>query len=332
MLMSKFAAILGVYGKPADRFMATGYRDKTEDVLRRIAIAGKQGMVKGLEIIEGEEDDLNDRSKKAVKEALDNHGLALCAVNPNMWGELQWARGTLGSSDATIRRLAVDRVKKAMDLAAELGCRYVGLWPGQDGFDYLFESDYQKVYDWWVSGMQECADHNPQVNLGLEYKPYEPRTHSFISTTPKTLLLLRDIQRRNVGVTLDVGHALYAGENLGEAVALSQMQNELFHIHLNDNYADWDWDMNFASVHLFDFLEMLYWLKRTNYQGWYSIDIFAYRTNSADSVAESLHWLKALMDLVERAGQEKLDQLVAGGDPIAVSRFMRELVLRVKDG
>jgi xylose isomerase len=319
----KTAVILGVYGKPADRFMTGGYRNVAVGTLELIELAGKQGIVQGVEMIEGEEAQLNEGNREEVRRRLEEYGLTLCAVNPNLWGELQWARGTLGAADAFTRSKAIDRVKSAMDLAAEMGCDYVGLWPGQDGYDYPFEVDYQRIYDWWVEGVRACADHNPGVRLGLEYKPYEPRTHSFISTDAKTLLLLDDIDRANVGVTVDVGHSLYAHENLGEVVAVSQRKNRLFHIHLNDNYSDWDWDMNFGSVHLYEFLEMLYWLKRTHYQGWYSIDIFPYRTDGSDSVAESIHWLEWMNDWVEGAGLETLDELIVRGDPIATSRFLR---------
>jgi xylose isomerase len=135
--------------------------------------------------------------------------------------------------------------------------------------------------------------------------------------------MLHDIDRPNVGLTLDVGHAMYARENLGETVALSQRQSKLFHLHLNDNYSDWDWDLNFGSVHLFDFIEMIYWLKRTGYTGWYSIDIFAYRLDAASSINDSLSWLEKMLEFVEEAGIEKFDQLLALGDPIAVSEFFR---------
>ena len=327
---NKFAAILGVYGNPSDRFMAGGYKASVPDVIQKIKLAARQGIVRGVELIQGEDGDIHAGNKKAIMSALQEYELALCAVNPNLWGEPQWSKGTLGNSQPKIRQQAIDRIKEAIDLAAELGCNYVGLWPGQDGYDYLFEVDYLKMYDLWVQGVQELADHNPAIKLGLEYKPFEPRAHSMIDTCAKTLLLLGDIDRPNAGITVDVGHALYAHENLGEVVALTQRNGKLFHLHLNDNYADWDWDLNFASVHLFDFIEMLYWLKRTGYNGWYSIDIFAYRVEAEPSVNESLLWLKDLLDFVDDIGQETFESFLASCDPIQVSQFFRQRIFSRK--
>ena len=285
----KFAAILGVYGKPADRFMTVGYKEDAPGAVALIDLAGRQGLVEGIELGFGEADDLNVRTKADIKAALEHNGLTLCSVDPNLWGERRWGKGTLGAADAKIRLQALDHIRRAMDMAAELGCDFLNLWPGQDGFDYLLEVDYQQSFQCWVEGMQILADHNPQMRLGLEYKPFEPRTHSTISTYSKTLLITNAINRANVGITFDVGHSLYTKDNLGEVVAITQLQKKLFHLHINDNYSDWDWDMNFGSVHLYDFLEMFYWLKRTAFKGWAAVDIFAYRTPGAESVAENIH-------------------------------------------
>lgn len=326
MYAPKIAAILGVYGNPADRFMTCGYRDNSADAIERIAMVARTGIISGIEITAGRNDDLNPQNKKSIQTALEQHNLQLCAINPNLWGQPEWARGTLGAPDAQTRRQAIDHIRSTIDLASELKCDYVGIWPGQDGFDYIFEADYQKMYEWWVSGLQECADHNPQIRLGLEFKPFEPRARSFLSNYTKTLLLIRDVDRLNVGLTFDVGHSLYARDNLGEVVAISQRENKLFHIHLNDNYADWDWDLNFGSAHLFDFIEMLYWLKRTSYQGWLSMDLFPYRTGGAESVTESANWLIKLLELIDQVDLSQWNDLVAQSDPIAVSRFLRRLI------
>jgi sugar phosphate isomerase/epimerase len=324
----KFATILGIYGKPADRFMGVGYKASAPDLYERLKIAGQQDLIRGVELIEGQDDDVNRQNYKQVRQAVQDNGLVVCSLNPNLWGERQWGRGSLGSRKAAIRQQAIERVKAAMDLAAELDCPAVGIWPGQDGYDYVFEEDYEQMYDRWVSAVQECADYNPAIKLALEYKPYEPRTHSTIDTAPKTLLMINDIERPNVGMVLDVGHALVQHENLGDVVHLAQRRKKLFHLHLNDNYADWDWDMNFASVRLFEFIEMLYWLKRTGYDGWYSIDIFAYRTDGPASVYESLAWLEALLSFVEQNGPQTFTGLIEQNNPIATSQFFRRALFK----
>ena len=318
----KLSAILPNYNKPADRF--TSYGEESYSILEQIEICAKQGIAKGVEtlMLDGPTF-INNQNMKDVKSALEHNDLTLCSLIPYTFGG-EFIKGSLGSSDSNIRRKAIDLVKKCIDLAAQLDCPYVGQWPGQDGWDYHFEVDYQRMYTYWVEGMQELADYNPDMKLGLEPKPYEPRAYSFIDTTPKTMLLINDIDRENVGICLDIGHSMYGHENIGEMVALTGKR--LFHLHMNDNHNEADWDMPFGSVHFIGLVELLYWLKRTGFDGWHSVDIFPYRTDPRESVLESLKWIDAMYGLIEKAGQENLDKLIQKNDGIATLQFFRELI------
>ena len=329
MTRPNISVILPNYNTPRDRF--TTYPGTSKGAIDLIDIAGKQGAVGGIEMLATNGPlGLNDTNKKEIITALADNNLKMVAILPVTYGE-DFPTGSLGAPDAKTRQAAIDMMKHTLDLAAETGCPYVGQWPGQDGWDYYFEVDYQKIYEWWVKGMQELADYNPQIRLGLEAKPFEPRSYSFISNTPKTLMLCEDIGRANVGVCLDIGHSLFGHENLGEAVALCQLKNRrLFHLHMNDNYGDMDGDMYFGSVHLLTFVELFYWLQKTGYEYWHSVDIFPFRTDPAGTVLESVRWMELISGLVEKAGLEKLNSLVARGNPLEASRFFRELLLGSK--
>jgi xylose isomerase len=331
MADNKYAAILHNYNYPSDRFNPE-YANPAESqrVMDLIKIAGEQGLVKGLEMNMDESDPsvcvgINAQNWRDVRRGFDDYGLEIIGIAPNLWGGVDFVNGTLGAADAKVRAKALDLVKKTMDIAANVDCPYINIWPGQDGFDYYFQTDYLKLYDWWVEGMQAAADHNPEIKLGLEPKPFEPRSYSFINTVPKALMLIKDIDRENVGVNIDVGHLLYSHENLGEAVALIQNAgNKLFHLHLNDNYADADADMMFASVHLLAFVEMFYWLRKTNYSGWKSLDLFNYRTDPAETIAEGVRWMMALDKMVDGIGMAKLDEMITKGNPVENMAFFRK--------
>jgi xylose isomerase len=98
-------------------------------------------------------------------------------------------------------------------------------------------------------------------------------------------------------------------------------------MHMNDNYRAGDLDMIFGSVHTIEFIEMFYWLRRTGYNHFMSIDLFAYRTDPAQSVAEGVRWMRAFDTLIDRLGMEALGRLIADGDPVKTSAFLRETLL-----
>jgi xylose isomerase len=334
----KYSVILNNLNKPSDRFLTSGYGDPSSNlgVFELIDLAGEQGLVEGLELLMDDSGEggtwigIGPSNQKEIKAALDRNDLALCSIIPNLWGHHTLSKGTIGSTDPKVRQTCIDLCKRAMDIAAEVGCPYIGLWPGHDGFDYYFELDHQRMWSMWVEGVQEIADHNPAIKVGLEPKPDEPRAYSFISSVPKTLLLIEDIARNNVGVCLDIGHSLYGHENLGEVVALIQMRgNKLFHLHMNDNYNGFDLDMIFGSVHTIEFIELFYWLRRAGYSHFLSIDLFAYRTDPAKSVAEGVKWMQAFDKFVDQVGLDSLTSLIQNEDPLFTTAFFRKNLLGV---
>ena len=189
--------------------------------------------------------------------------------------------------------------------------------------------DYLKAYDWIIEGLIECAGHNPQVKISVEFKPKEPRTHILVGNTAKTLLLINEVNRPNVGINLDTGHANMGYETLAECVALmKRFGNRLFHLHLNDNYRLWDDDMIPGSVHTLEWLEFFWWLDRTGYDGWFSLDVFAYREKDKIAVArESIAWLEALSAAAERLPSDELEAVFQSGDAMAAQRILRRALL-----
>ncbi|MFC2037769.1 sugar phosphate isomerase/epimerase family protein [Chloroflexota bacterium] len=165
----------------------------------------------------------------------------------------------------------------------------------------------------------------PGVKLVIEYKPKEPRTHCFIGTVGKTLLLVEKVDKPNVGAMIDVGHALMAYENAAESAAMLQyFGQKLFYMHFNDNWRLWDDDMTVGSVHTVEMLELLYWLDRMDYEGWYALDIFPYREDGTRAATESIRWIKGLHGLLDKIGRDRIGEVVASGDAMEASAMIRE--------
>lgn len=322
----KYAAIAIVFGSCADRYVLQGYTPK-RDFDQMLEDARQVPGITGIEVIGGWH--INDENMHARVKQIADAGFQLAGVIPEIWANPKWGWGTFASTDPGIRRDAIDRVKVAMDLAASTGCNHVSPWFGHDGWDYIFQMDYLKAYDWIIEGLIECADHNPKVKISVEFKPKEPRTHILVSNTAKTLLLINAVNRPNVGINLDTGHANMGYETLAECVALmKRFGNKLFHLHLNDNYRLWDDDMIPGSVHTLEWLEFLWWLDKTGYDGWFSLDVFAFREKDKVAVArESIAWLEALSAATARLNSAELEAVLASGDAMAAQRLLRRALL-----
>jgi len=318
----RFSANINTFNACADRYVLSGYGERYgTDELIRMATQVKD--LSGVELVGLWH--VNDDNLEAIRKQVADAGLEVTCVTPDIWASGKWGWGSFAANDPKVRKAAIQEVKKSMQWARQLGCEVVDLWFGQDGYDYPLQADYLSAWDRLIEGTIECADAVPEVNLVIEYKPKEPRTHCFVSTVGKTLLLLEKVNRPNVGAMVDIGHALIAYENVAESAALLHyFGGKLMYMHFNDNWRLWDDDMTVGSVHTLEMLELLYWLDRVGYRGWYALDIFPYRENGIRAAEESIAWIKALVGLLDRIGREKVAGVIAEGDAMAASALVRE--------
>ncbi len=318
----RFSANINTFNSCADRYVLSGYgqRYSTEELIR---MATQVEDLSGVELVGLWH--VNDDNLEAIRRQVADAGLQVTCVTPDIWASGKWGWGSFASADPKIRTEAIREVKKSMQWARQLSCEVVDLWFGQDGYDYPFQADYPGAWDRLIEGTIECAEAVPEVNLVVEYKPKEPRTHCFVSTVGKTLLLLEKVGRANVGAMVDVGHALIAYENVAESAALLHyFGDKLMYMHFNDNWRLWDDDMTVGSVHTLEMLELLYWLDRVGYRGWYALDIFPYREDGVRAAGESIAWIKALAGLLEKIGREEIARVIAGGDAMEASALVRK--------
>lgn len=319
----KYSVILGNLGNTRDRF-CSGYKDNPS-TLDMLAQAVKIPHVGGIELV-GTWDITPDNAVE-MKQRFDDHEITCVSIIPDLFTDPIYWKGSYSSMEASVRQQALDYTRTMCEVADKMECDFLCIWPGQDGYDYLLAADYEKQREWFCQAIHTLASEFPTMRFGLEYKPKEPRTHSFLARMADTLLLAQETGCNNVGVTIDTGHAFYAGEVVAEAVVLAKRAGDrLMHMHFNDNHAMWDDDMIVGSVHTVCYIEMLYWLDRCGYNGWFSMDQYPYREHSAEAIGESIAWLIRFDEIVDNH-RARIDKLVQAGDGVATSRFLREVLL-----
>lgn len=313
----KYGIGLWLFGSLSDRFTTYHPSKRLEE---KVFAASQVKGAQGLEVIYPAEfgyDEL-DMFKSLLKE----HKLEVSGIIVDLFTQLKWVYGSLTSRDDRLRREAIELSIQTVDVAKALGCKTVTLWLGHDGYDYVFQANYNKMWDYLVQGIREIAKHDPNTRISIEYKPKEPRTHSFIATVGKAILLANEVGLKNVGVTLDIGHALYSGENPAESLVLLHRYGKLFHIHFNDNYRDWDHDLIPGAVNIWDTLEFLYWLRKIDYEGWISLDIYPNREDVKKACERSIENIKFMFRLLDRIGEDYLDKCIEHGDAIDIAAIL----------
>src|ERR1035437_203023 len=319
----KLGSNLCPFSRLSDRFVTTGYCQgyKLEKQLEMLSrIKGISGVAYGWPC--------GVKTGVALGKIFKNHGLKLVTLDTNIYTEARFKLGSFTTHDPKIRRAAIARVKETLDAAVEAGAPDITLWPGHDGFDYIFQGHYADAWKWMVEGISKVAEHNPKMPISIEYKCKEPRANIYIANAGKAMWLVAKINKPSVGITLDVGHSLAALENPAECAVLAMREGRLQQIHVNDNYRDWDHDMIPGSVNVWDFIEFFYWTRKLGYKGWYCIDSYPYREDGTQALQRASQVCHKCWNIAAKLIAMNIEPLLRSNGHLEI---MRRLWDRFKD-
>lgn len=280
----------------ADRFVTSGYSTGVS-ILEQIKQASTVPKLGAVEIQYPAQ--FEGVSPSKVKAFCDDLGMKVSCILVNNFSDPIYQFGAFTSGETQVRNRAITEAKEAADVAAEMGAM-LGLWPGQDGYDYPFQGDYRLLWEREISAIKEIASYNPAIKISVEYKLKEPRCKMLIGSIGKALMMAGEIGLPNVGITIDTGHALMGKETPAESVVLAARKQKLFGVHFNDNYCEWDDDLIVGSLNVWQNLEFLYWVKQMKYSGYITLDIFPNREGGVSAASMSIRNIQAMEKMLER--------------------------------
>lgn len=317
MTAFEYGTGIWAFGQFVDRYAGDGYGPSrsTEEMLD--AAAQVQGLTY-LDInVPFATDSLNAHD---VKTMLDDRGLKCRATTPHIYMR-EYARGAFTNPDSKLRLRTRNRVEEAVEAAAVLDAGYVKFWPGQDGYDYPGQVDYEEIWGYTVNAMREICEKHSDVQFAIEYKPKEPRVRMTLANAPKTLLAIQETGVDNLGIVMDFGHSLMAGESPTESLLMINRYGKLVSAELNDNWRDWDDDLPVASVHLFETMEYLLALRSIEWQDPLLLDQFPFRENPVAAVARSIETIEMLSEACARVDGAELAEAQSRQDALTVQRI-----------
>ena len=242
------------------------------DVADMIAAAGQVGGLDAADL--NFPDHFVGYSTADLSGLLAGQGMALNGLAMRYYTNPGYRLGAFTNPDPAVRTAAIDETKVGIDALVAMGGQQMTLWMGQDGFDYAFQGDYGRMWDDTIAALQVVADHAPEVEVAIEYKPNEPRAYALMPDAATTLLAIKEADRPNLGVTLDFAHVLYADEMPAHAAHLIARHSRLMGVHLNDGYGKRDDGLMVGTVHPVQTVELFVELERIGYDGVIYFDTF----------------------------------------------------------
>ena len=261
----KQSLIISFLGKTQDRFCEY-HSPKT--TYEKLQMAKKIKGFDGVEVVYPHEASEPAEITKMMQELQ----LNWAAVNVNIKKDPQFAIGSLSRPIKKIREDAVKLIKGAKDLAKAVGAPLVTCCPLSDGYDMLFQVDYQAAWKYLIETIGEASDYLPEIPLFIEPKYAEVRVHCHLDSTSKALLLLKEVGNKNTGITLDFGHSIQSQENPAQMLVTTKESGFDVYIHTNDNDSKADWDLIGGSRHFLSYVELMFWAKEYGYDKYFTTD------------------------------------------------------------
>jgi xylose isomerase len=194
-----------------------------------------------------------DERIAAFRKALDETGLVVTTATTNLFGHPVFKDGGFTANDRDVRRLALAKVMRNLDLAAELGAETYVFWGGRDGAESGAAKDVRAALDRLKEAFdiltQYVLDQGYGLRFAIEPKPNEPRGDILLPTLGHALAFIGELAHPElVGVNPEVGHEEMAGLNYAHGIAQALWHRKLFHIDLNGQQGPrFDQDLRFGA-------------------------------------------------------------------------------------
>ncbi|MDP3951099.1 xylose isomerase [Microbacterium sp.] len=173
-----------------------------------------------------------------LKGALSDTGLVVPMVTTNLFSAPVFKDGGFTSNDRGVRRYALRKVFRQLDLGAELGAKTFVMWGGREGAEYDSAKDVRQALERYRESVNLLADYvtdkGYDIRFAIEPKPNEPRGDILLPTLGHAIAFIGSLARPELfGVNPEVGHEQMAGLNFAAGIAQALFHEKLFHIDLN---------------------------------------------------------------------------------------------------
>ena len=185
--------------------------------------------------------------------ALEETGMVVPMVTTNLFYDPVFKDGGFTSNDRSVRRYAIRKVMRNLDLAAELGAQIYVFWGGREGSEVDFAKDVRSALDRYREALdtlaQYCLDSGYGLRFAIEPKPNEPRGDILLPTIGHALAFINELEHSDmVGINPEVGHEQMASLNYTHGIAQALWAGKLFHIDLNGQKGPrYDQDLVFGN-------------------------------------------------------------------------------------
>ncbi|MFF0476291.1 xylose isomerase [Streptomyces sp. NPDC004284] len=309
------------------------------ETVRRLAELGAYGVTFHDDdlIPFGADDATREETVKRFRAALDAAGLKVPMATTNLFTHPVFKDGAFTANDRDVRRYALRKTIRNIDLAVELGASVYVAWGGREGAESGAAKDVRTALDRLKEAFDLLGEYVEEqgydLRFAIEPKPNEPRGDILLPTVGHALAFINELERpERVGLNPEVGHEQMAGLNFPHGIAQALWHDKLFHIDLNGQSGiKYDQDLRFGAGDLRQAFWLVDLLESAGYDGPRHFDFKPPRTEDFDGVwASAAGCMRNYLLLAERSRAFRSDPEVQAA--LAASRLPELALPTAEDG
>ena len=310
-----------------------------ERAVRKLAELGAYGVNFHDNDVFGFDDTSEEREERisAFRKALAETGLVVTTATTNLFSHPVFKEGGFTANDREVRRFALAKVMRNLDLAADLGAKVYVCWGGRDGAESGAAKDVRAALDRLKEAFDVLCSYVLDQGYGLRFaiepKPNEPRGDILLPTAGHALAFITELEHPElVGLNPEVGHEEMSGLNYAHAITQALWHGKLFHIDLNGQHGPrYDQDLRFGAGNARGAFWVVDALEAGGYEGPVHFDYKPPRTEDDDGVwVSAAACMRNYLILREKVRAFRADPEVA--EALAAARVADLAVPTLGDG
>ncbi len=265
-----------------------------DEAAARIAALGYDGLELMADVPHAWPAGLLEAPKRAIRAAMEQHGLGFSNVNAFMMNAINdfrhpFLHPSFIEADEGYRRVRIDHTRRALDLCAELKAPHITTEPG--GPFRAGEPNRAQAIDLFVESLKPLVDHAEKLGVLLLV---EPEPFLLVETTDQYLEIAERINSPALGLNFDVGHAYCVSEDIPRAIA--KLAPHTRHYHLEDIAATREHHHLIPGDGAIDFAEVVAAIKRTGYDGWLTVELYPNLADPDEAARRAMAYLAPLVN------------------------------------
>jgi xylose isomerase len=254
----------------------------------------------------------------SVKKILESEGLFPEFIAPRLWEDPHTIDGGFTANSEADRRYALDRTRRAVDIAREIGTKNFVLWLAREGTYIREAKDAKTAIGRIVDAWNAILEHDPEIRILGEAKPNEPMDQAYLPTVGHMVgVCYRTIDPSRSGVLIESAHSILAGLDPADDMAYSLWHGKLWSVHLNDqNGLKYDQDKVFGSADLRRAFDQVWTLEKNGFGRngeCVGLDVKAMRTTVVEEsmfhLSHSKTMFLRLLEIVRGIDETKVEEL-----------------------